>query len=123
MVLIAFSNPIWTLWPEGLMITAAIIYLSGTNIWAPDVSVSPTRIRLLSFVGLFVTGSTVLLGIVPSYYTIIAIPLIPAALVFGVLVFRPQLIQKWHWLRVYLKISVIISGLAWTVQLLWLFAR
>jgi len=123
MALNAFSNPIWTLWPEGLMMASAIIYLSGAKTWAPDVSISPARVRLLSFVGLFLTGSTVLLGIVPSYYTIVAIPLIPAPFAFGVLVFRPRLIPQWRRLRVYLTICVVISGLAWTVQFMWLFTR
>jgi hypothetical protein len=123
MALNTFSNPIWTLWPEGLMMASAIIFLSRTKTWASDVPVSPARVRLLSFIGLLVTGSTVLLGSVPSYYAIVAIPMIPAPFAFGILVFRPQLIRQWRKLRLYLTICVVISGLTWAVQSMWLFTR
>ena len=102
---------------------SAIIYLSSARTWASDIPISPARVRLLSFIGLLVTGSTVLLGSVPSYYPIVAIPLIPAAFAFGILVFRPQLFPQWRRLRPYLTICVVISGLTWTVQFMWLFTR
>jgi hypothetical protein len=123
MPLIAFSNPIWLMWPEGLMIAAAVIYLSGIKTLAPDGPSSSTRVRLLAFVGLFATASLVLLGTRPNLYTIIAIPVIPAPFAFGVLLVRPRRILKWTKMRIYLTVCVIASALSWTVQIIWLLTR
>lgn len=123
MALIAFSNSVKLLWPEGLMIAVAVLYLIGVNFLVLNAPVSSTRVRLVSFVGFLATASVVLRGSSPSLYTIIAIPVIPAPFTFGVLIFRPILIAKWTRLRVYLTLCVVISALAWTIQFIWLLTR
>ena len=117
------SNPIWLLWPEGLMVIAAAIYLGAVKTLAIDAPGRSARVRMLSSVGLFVTGCTVLLGSMPSLYTIIAIPLVPAPFAFGALIYKPGLISQWKRFRIYLTISVVISALAWTTQIVWLATR
>jgi hypothetical protein len=77
MAMIAFSNSIWLMWPEGLMIVPAAIYLIGIRALTLDDPRSSTRVRLLAFFGLFATASLVLLGTRPNLYTIIAVPVIP----------------------------------------------
>ena len=119
----ALSYPIRLLWPEGLMVTAAAIYLGAVQTLAIDAPGRSARVRMLSSVGLFVTGCTVLLGSMPSLYTIIAIPLIPAPFAFGVLIYKPGRISQWNRLRIYLTISVVISALAWATQFVWLATR
>jgi len=121
--MIAFSNSVTLLWPEGLMISVAVLYLIGMKFLALNSPINSTRLQLLSFVGLLATASVVLLVSTPSYYTIFAIPVIPAPFAFGVLIFRPLLIVKSTGLRVYLTGCVVISALAWTMQFIWLFTR
>jgi hypothetical protein len=123
MALVAFSNSITLLWPEGLMIAVAVLYLIGMKSLALDSPINSTRVRLLSIVGILATASGVLLVSMPSYYTILAIPVIPAPFAFGVLIFRPTLILKWTRLRVYLTVCVVVSALAWATQFVWLFTR
>lgn len=122
MALIAFSNPPWLLWPEGLMIAVGLTYLGGVRL-AQDGPGSTIRVRVLSMVGLVATASAVLLGGTPSLYTIVAIPVLPAPFVFGALVFQPARFQKWTTLRMYLTVSVAVSVLVWTTQLIWLATR
>jgi hypothetical protein len=123
MPLIASSNPIWLMWPEGLMIAAAVIYLSRIKTLTLDGPSSATRVRLLAFVGLFATASLVLLGGRPNLYTIIAIPVIPAPFAFGVLIFCPRRILKWTKMRIYLTACVVASALSWIIQIIWLLTR
>jgi hypothetical protein len=116
--------PTRLLWPEVLVITAAVIYLTVTVISATDSPSMSARARLLAFVGLFVTVALIFLGAIwPSYYTIIAIPFIPAPFVFGVLIFRPGLASKRPRLRAYLTLCVAASALTWAFQLFWDFRR
>jgi len=105
------------------MIAVPLLYLIGTKFLALTSPISSTRVRLLSFVGFLGTASVVLLGTMPSLYTIIAIPMIAAPFSFGVLIFRPNFIAKWTGWRVYLTVCVVISALAWTIQFNWLLTR
>ena len=100
MALIAFSNSIWLMWPEGLMVAAAVIYLSGIKSLTLDGPTSSTRVRLIALLGLFTSASLVLLGTRPNLYTIIAIPVIPAPFAFGILIFRPRRILNWTKIRI-----------------------
>ena len=102
------------------MIVLAVAYLVGLKTLG---SVSSIRTRLLMVLGLLVTGGTVLLGINPSFYTIVAIVLIPAVLAFAVLVFRPNLFRDWIKTRIYLTVCVVLSAVTWTTQAVWLFTR
>jgi hypothetical protein len=123
MALIAFSNSIWLMWPEGLMVAAAVIYLSGIKSFTLDGPSSSTRVRLMAFIGLFTTASLLLLGTRPNLYTIIAIPVIPAPFVFGILILRPRRILNWTKIRIYLTVCVVASALCWTTQIIWLLTR
>jgi len=122
MTLDASSNPIWVLWPECLMVACAALWLVGMRTVAREGSINSTHVRLLSLLGLFVTGCTILLGLSPSIYSIIAIPLIPAPFGFGAFLFRPGLISRWNRFRIYLTICVVVSALAWITQFIWLYA-
>jgi len=110
MALIAFSNSIWLMWPEGLMIIPAVIYLIGIEASTLDDPSNSTRIRLLAFVGFFATASLVLLGTKQNLYTIIAIPVIPAPFAFGVLIIRPRRMLMWTKIRIYLTACVVASA-------------
>ncbi len=105
------------------MIAVPLLYLMGMRFLALNSPITSTRLQLLSFVGLLATASVVLLVSTPSYYTIIAIPMIPAPFSFGVLIFRPNFIAKWTRWRVYLTACVVMSALAWTIQFIWLLTR
>ncbi len=105
------------------MIALALSYLIGTRILGQDAPTRPKGVRLLSLVGFLSTASMVLLGSMPSYYTIIAIPVIPAPFAFGTLIVRPSLIVRWARLRTYLTTCVVISALASIMQFVWLLTR
>lgn len=123
MALEILSNPIWLMWPELLMVAAAAIYLSATKNLRSNGPGMSSRVRLAAAAGSFSTASLVLLGIRPSLYTIIAIPVIPAPFVFAALIFRPTLVMKWTKTTVYLNVSVVASGLCWVAQVIWLMTR
>jgi hypothetical protein len=123
MALIILANPIWLMWPEGLMIAAAVIYLSGAkNLRSIGPGMS-SRVRLMAAIGLFSTASLILLGIRPNLYTIIAIPVIPAPFVFGALIVRPRVVMNWNKTLTYLNACVVASGLSWAAQAIWLLTR
>src|SRR5258708_29258428 len=119
MAMIAFSNSVKLLWPQGLLIVVPALYLVDMKFLDLNAAISSSGVRLLSFVGFLSTASVVLLGSMPGLYTIIAIPVIPAPFNFGLLVFRPNLIANWTRLRVYLTVCVVMSALAWTIQFIW----
>jgi hypothetical protein len=119
-----FSNSLKLPWPEGLMVAIAVAFLVGMKIVVvDDFSVNPIYVRMLSFVGVLATSSLVLLGIWPSLYTILAVPVVPAPFAFVFLIFRPSLISKWRRMRLYLTVCVVISACAWTIQFIWLSTR
>jgi hypothetical protein len=101
------------------VITAAVIYLRGMMTAAKSSPTSSTSVRFLSFVGFFVTAALLFLGVISPYYAIVAIPVIPAPLVFGVLIFRPTLVSQSPKLRIYLKLCVAAAALTWAFQLVW----
>src|SRR5437868_466806 len=111
------------LWPELLMATLAIFYILGLKALERNGPISAAKTRLLALIGLVSAGSTVLLGLTPSYYTIVAIPLIPAPFLFGALVVQPRLLFKWARLRGYLTMAEAVSCLTWITQALWLYTR
>jgi hypothetical protein len=123
MALVILSNPIWLMWPEALMIAAAVIYLSGIKNLRSDDAGTSNRTRLIAAIGLFSTASLVLLGMRPNLYTIIAIPVIPAPFLFGALIVRPHRILDWTKTRIYLNACVAASALCWTTQAIWLLTR
>ena len=88
---------------------------------ALNSSLSSIQTRLLSIGGLLVTtGMIVLGGVYPSYFTIIAIPVIPAPFAFGALIFRPELASKWPKMGIYLAASVAVSAASWLAEFIWL---
>src|SRR3989442_11777844 len=101
------------LWPEALVISAALIYLWGMTTAVIKTSKSSNRLRFLSLLGFLVTAALVFLGIISPYYAIVAIPVIPAPLVFVVAIFRPALVSNSPKLFVYLKVCVVASALTW----------
>lgn len=77
--------------------------------------------RFLAICGLLLTATMILLGgIYPSYFTIIAILVLPAPFIFGTLVFRPELASKWHKINIYLVTSVAVSAASWLAEFVWL---
>lgn len=65
------------------MVAIAVTFLVGMKIVVvDDISVNPIYVRMLSFVGVLATTSLVLLGIWPSLYTILAVPVVPAPFAF-----------------------------------------
>jgi hypothetical protein len=117
------SNPVSILWPEALLVAGAIVCLAGMKTLVPAPITSLARVRLQSILGFIVTGSTVLLGVMPSLYTITAILLILAPFAFAAVAFRPALVAKGSWLHTYLTFSVVVSALVWTMQFFWLLTR
>jgi hypothetical protein len=89
-----------------------------------DGSHNSIRIRLLSLGGLLVTTSMILLGAVwPSYYTIVAIPVIPAPFAFGALIYQPGLASKWPKMCIYLAACVAVAAFSWLTEFIWLSSR
>jgi hypothetical protein len=107
------------LWPEGISIIVAAIYLVGMANLAKDFNAASKRIRLLSFIGLCATSALIFLGLISPYYGIIAIPAIPAPILFVIAIFRPTLISNGPKLRIYLAVCVSASALASGFQLFW----
>lgn len=120
MVLIALSNPIWLMWPEGLMVLLAALYFIGIRGFVLDGASSPTSLRLTAFTGLLATASLLSLGARINLFTVIAIPAIPAPFAFGVLIFRPNRVLRWAGIRIYLSVCVAASAVCWTFQIVWL---
>ena len=77
------------------------------------------RVRTLSIVGLLACVYTVYIGLFPSIYSVAMIFVIPALLGFGALILRPQLALR-ESLRIYLAVSVAVSGLCGLSELVWL---
>jgi hypothetical protein len=88
------------------------------------LSRSSIQIRLLSLGGLLITVAMILLGaIYPSYFTIIAILLIPAPFGFGALVFRPGLASKWPKMCIYLAGCVAVAAASLLTEFIWSSSR
>jgi hypothetical protein len=104
----------WSL-PEGLAIATSAVYLGAMRIMAPRGSpIKPFRIRILSFLGLFsciLSGTyTILIGGTWNGLILAEPLLLSAVLLFGILIFRPDLASKSK-LRIYLGACVVLSGL------------
>jgi len=117
------SNPILTLWPEGLFIAAAAACLVGLTVLHRGHGVRSVGVRLISILGFVVTGGTVSLGLVPSLYSFIAIPLIPSPIGFAIAIWRPGLLEEWRKMRYYLTGCVAAAVIVWTTQFFWLLTR
>lgn len=105
----------------GLLVIVAVVYVGGMTTMMLDSFAHPVRLRLLSFLGFLVTGAILFLGgIWPSYYTIVAILILPAFLILGILIIWPKLILKLSGLRIYLATSVAVSALSWVSEVIWL---
>ena len=79
-----------------------------------------TGLRLLSGIGFLATDAGIFLGgIWPSYFTLVAILILPAPFVFAFAAVRPPAVWKRAKLRMYLNLCVVASGLMWVAQLLW----
>jgi ABC-type polysaccharide/polyol phosphate export permease len=120
------SAATWGLWPEllveGLVVVVAAGYLWYAMAPKPDFPIAPLRLRLLSAVGLVATLALIFIGgIWPSLLTIMAIPAIPAPFLFGVAIFNPGFISGKQYLRAYLNLCVLLSGLAWAAEFFWRF--
>lgn len=111
--------PVWSLWPEGLAIITSVIYLATLK-RLPRVNLAGHgRVRILSVVGLLTCIYTVYIGLFPSIYSIAMVFVIPALFGFGALILRPHLVLR-HGLRIYLALSVAVSGLCGLSELIWL---
>jgi hypothetical protein len=88
------------------------------------MALNPSRslmhVRLLSIGGLFVTAGMMLLAVYPGLFTIIAIPVLPAPIAFGALIFRPELASKWPKMVIYLAACVAVSAASWLGEFIWL---
>jgi hypothetical protein len=88
---------------------------------APSLVRRSAQVRLISVGGLLLTAAMILLGgIYPSYFTIVAIPVLPAPFAFGALMFRPELASKWPKMGIYLAACVAISAISWLAEFVWL---
>jgi hypothetical protein len=117
------SNSILLMWPEALMVAAAVLYLIADRKLKSDEPGAVGGVRVVASIGLFSTSSLILLGTRPNLFTIIAIPVIPAPFVFGTLLVSPKRIVQWTKTKVYLDACVITSALCWTAQAIWLLTR
>ena len=98
-----------SLWPKGVAILAACLYLVCTRT-ALSIPLSVSwRVRALSFTGLLSTTYLIYLGIWPSYFSICAVIAIPAVFAFMILVFRPLLIARWQRISTYQAVCVALS--------------
>jgi hypothetical protein len=109
--------PWW--WPEGLGIASATIYLSTIKTVAACVAARPHRMRVLAFCGFLANLYGLYFGIL-AFFLPFALPIIPAMLFFGVLIFYPRLVAKWRGFNVYATVCVALCCLYATSELLWL---
>lgn len=117
------SISIASLWPEGVAIGTATLYsLCVKRVFATN-TVGGLQVRALSFVGLLSTLYLIYLGLYPSYFSIGALLVVPAALIFVICLFQPQFATRWRYLRAYLRISVGLSLLVALLELIWLLRR
>lgn len=114
----------WLVLPEAIVVAVCVTYLCGA-LASPMVSEpASVRFRFLSLAGFLATGALIFLGgIWPSYYTILAIAALPAALVFGVAIFRPMVAWSRPKLRAYLTVCVVAAAISWAFQIYWEFGR
>ena len=120
-----FHNPVWLMWPEILVICTSVLCTVGVVMIAPPTAKKAAPIRLLSFLGLTITLSMSITGVlsVSWLYTGLGILLIPAPLAFGLLLVRPMLLVRWVRLRVYLAACLIACALMSAVEFIWLSTR
>jgi hypothetical protein len=78
------------------------------------------RTRLISLVGLLVTAAMIYLGIWPSLYTLIALPLLPCPFIFAAAIVRPALLANSPKLRIYLLACVSVSIITLVGDQIWL---
>jgi hypothetical protein len=101
-----------------LVILASAIYVVG--VLKRQEQTSETRLRVLSGVGFVATAAGIFLGgIWPSYYTLVAIVVLPAPSVSAFAAIRPRAVWKREKLRMYLNFCVLASGLIWAYQVHW----
>jgi hypothetical protein len=75
--------------------------------------------RLFFLGGLLLTGAAVLLGAIwPSYFTIVALLILPAPFILGFLVFRPEFVSNRPKLGMYLAASAAIATASLLVELI-----
>jgi len=65
-----------------------------------------------------VASPTILAGIWPSAHAFLALPALPALVVFVVGIFSPGIASR-AWVRVYGLVAVVLASLAWCLQLCW----
>ncbi len=87
---------------------------------APDQDRTVWR-RLAFFAGLLVTLALIGLGAFwPSLFSLFALIVLPAPIIFLVGVFKPRVISDRPKLRVYLWICVALSVASWVAEIAWL---
>lgn len=111
---------VWGLWPEALAIAAGGAFLSLANVFRSAITLTVSRVRVVSALGLVCCLYLFYLGIWPSLYSLAAIFVLPAAVTFGVLLFRPSRFLSWPRGRIYLGVSVAVSLFCAVAELLWL---
>jgi hypothetical protein len=118
---ISFNSAL-PLFMGALWVVAGVVCASGMKAYTSSTPASSTRARSISLLGLLVT----FLGaftIAVTRFVPIAILLIPAPVVFAVLIFRPTLAQKRFALRTYLMACVILSVVTFSIELIWLLRK
>ncbi|HXT12769.1 MAG TPA: hypothetical protein VN873_14500 [Candidatus Angelobacter sp.] len=82
------------------------------------------KTRAFSALGLIATATLIVLGAIwPSFFSILAILVVPAPFIFGLLLFRPKLFDSHMVMRAYSIGSVAVSMVALTTQLTWIILK
>ena len=71
---------------------------------------NPLLVRVFACVGLAVTSLTVWIGIWPSIFTVLALAVGPALVLFAVTLFVPRVALRWRRIRIYLIGSAVASA-------------
>jgi hypothetical protein len=111
------------LWPEGLMVVFALIYVAGMATTTMNSAGALVRTRLLSLAGLIATGGLIFLGLLSPYYGIVALLAIPAPVIFATSILRPTVLSQRPRLRMYLMFCVLAAASVWVFQMIWETAR
>lgn len=105
-------------------ILLSVVYVWGTLGSKAKWNERLRRFRLLDGAGFVATCFAIFLGAIwPSLSTIVAILVLPAAVLLLVAIIRPAIVSARPLVRKYVIAAVAVSGLLWIVQACWEFAQ
>jgi hypothetical protein len=111
-----FIPIIWLGWVQGILwLGLAIGCLCNMRAYAPGNSSGSAQLRLLSCIGFIVTAVAIVFWL-STILQVVAILLVPAALFFVILIFRPTLARESRGLRIYLTACIASSVLIWPMS-------